>query len=70
MAQLALKNQLISISQIKKRIFAFERGNEALEHFLQANKSKSEDNIHLIITDNQMPGMNGAELTQKVIILY
>ena len=40
----------------------------AIETFLINNRTKNENNIHMIIMDYEMVGMNGDETTKIVII--
>ena len=63
LVRLSLENQLSSIKDIKKNVISFDEGKSAFDHFLKTNKTLTSDNIHLIITDYDMPGMNGIELT-------
>ena len=40
-------------------IIEYNDGLPALESFLKNNKEKSKDNLHIMIIDQNMPGMKG-----------
>lgn len=65
---------LFALSQIFKKLNHKFRmkidqlgdGDMAVEDFMGRNRSKGEDNIHLIVTDKNMNNMDGDQVTREI----
>ena len=64
---IAMENKLLLETQFKLSIESFEFPQQALDHFATSKVPNSQEKIHLIITDYDMPKINGCQLTKKVI---
>jgi CheY-like chemotaxis protein len=52
--------------KFRMKIDQLSDGDVAVEDFMNRNRQKSEDNIHLIVTDKNMNNMDGDQVAREI----